>query len=131
MFSHKGLAIISQGFWVTFAFDSSLSILMQSKSSFESYLANSPQNEVGMYKNVKQVDLSLPIPYRCGLVFSRVMAGQAHAGCGYQKAGPIPPCISAHSLTSRPAGWTANECIMTLLYAAGCSSAPGHFKLIQ
>ena len=42
LFGHKGLAVISQGFWVTFAFDSSLSILLQSKSSYESYLVNLP-----------------------------------------------------------------------------------------
>ena len=38
LFGEKGLAVISQGFWVTSAFDSSLGILLQSKSSFESYL---------------------------------------------------------------------------------------------
>ncbi|WZZ46753.1 hypothetical protein YC2023_043012 [Brassica napus] len=36
--SPEGLTVISQGFWVSFAFDSSLGILLQSKSSFESYL---------------------------------------------------------------------------------------------
>ena len=30
LFGHKGLAVISQDFWVTFAFDSSLGILLQS-----------------------------------------------------------------------------------------------------
>ena len=42
LFGHKGLTVISQGFYVTFAFDSSLDILLQSKSSFESYLVNLP-----------------------------------------------------------------------------------------
>ncbi|WZZ61145.1 hypothetical protein YC2023_061252 [Brassica napus] len=37
----EGVAVISQSFWVTFAFDSSLGILLQSKSSFESYLSGS------------------------------------------------------------------------------------------
>ena len=41
-FGHKGLNEISQSFWVTFTFDSSLDTLLQSKSSFKSYLANSP-----------------------------------------------------------------------------------------
>ena len=40
LFGHKRLAVILQDFWVTFAFDSSSTILLQSKSSFESYLAN-------------------------------------------------------------------------------------------
>ena len=43
MFGHKELPVISQIFWVTFAFDSSLSIFLQSKSSFESYLVNLPR----------------------------------------------------------------------------------------
>lgn len=33
----------SQGLWVTFAFGSSLGILLQSKSIFESYLVNLPK----------------------------------------------------------------------------------------
>ncbi|KAF2600909.1 hypothetical protein F2Q68_00008893 [Brassica cretica] len=35
-------------------------------------------------RNVKQVDPSRPVPYRSGLVFERVTAGQARAGCGPQ-----------------------------------------------
>ena len=35
-------------------------------------------------RNVKQVDPSRPVPYRSGLVFERVTAGQARAGCGLQ-----------------------------------------------
>ena len=31
LFGHKELTVISQDFWVTFAFDSSLGILLQSK----------------------------------------------------------------------------------------------------
>ena len=33
----------SQGLWVTFAFDPNLGILLQSKSSFESYLTKCPK----------------------------------------------------------------------------------------
>src|SRR5690606_31550159 len=43
LFGHKGFVVISLTFWVTFVFDSSLGILLYSKSSFESYLANSPK----------------------------------------------------------------------------------------
>lgn len=35
LFGHKGLTVISHDFWITFTFDSSLGILLQSKSSFE------------------------------------------------------------------------------------------------
>ena len=40
LFGHKGLAVISQCFWVSFAFDSSLGIILYLKSSVESYLEN-------------------------------------------------------------------------------------------
>ena len=40
LFGHNEMAVISQNFWVTFEFDSSLDILLRSKSSFESYLVN-------------------------------------------------------------------------------------------
>ncbi|CAN6872661.1 unnamed protein product [Brassica oleracea] len=62
-----------------------------------------------------------PVPSRSGLVFSRVTADQARAGCSLQKVSPIPPCQSAQSLTGRSAGWTPKECMRTLLDAAGCS----------
>ena len=42
LFDHKELTVISQGFYVSFAIDSSLTIVLHLKSSFESYLANSP-----------------------------------------------------------------------------------------
>ncbi|CDY48489.1 BnaC05g13490D [Brassica napus] len=35
-------------------------------------------------RDVKQVDPFRPVPYRSGLVFERVTAGQACAGCGPQ-----------------------------------------------
>ncbi|KAF2608056.1 hypothetical protein F2Q68_00044801 [Brassica cretica] len=35
-------------------------------------------------RNVKQVDLSRSVPYRSGLVFEWVTAGQARVGCGPQ-----------------------------------------------
>ena len=43
LFGHKGLVVILLAFWITFAFDSSWSILLGLKSSFESYLAISPR----------------------------------------------------------------------------------------
>ena len=42
LFGYKGLAVISQDFYVSFAFDSSFGILLQSNASFESYLTNPP-----------------------------------------------------------------------------------------
>ena len=44
LFGHKGLTIISQAFYISFAFDSSLSIILYLKSSFELYLVN-PKNK--------------------------------------------------------------------------------------
>ncbi|KAF2580094.1 hypothetical protein F2Q68_00005949 [Brassica cretica] len=70
---------------------------------------------------VSSVGPPRPVPYRSGFVFSRVTAGQARAGCGLQKVGPIPSRQSAQSLTGHPAGWIPKECIMTFLDAAGCS----------
>ena len=41
MFGHKGLVVVSLAFWVIVTFDSTLSMRLVLKSSFESYLANS------------------------------------------------------------------------------------------
>ncbi|CAN7139386.1 unnamed protein product [Brassica rapa subsp. narinosa] len=73
--------------------------------------------------------LDRPVPFRPaagsasrGLSIPRVQAVPFCAGCGLEKAGPVPYRLIAQSLTSRPAGWMRKECSMTFLDAAGCSS---------
>ena len=50
LFGRNGHAVISQDFWISFAIDSNLGLILHLKSSFESYLVNPPKFHVWYFR---------------------------------------------------------------------------------